>query len=978
MRIAVIILTLGLILWGLSSVLSGTGEQATILDEPIPVGQPENLDISRAACTLKKHNDTLGGFWSGYADGIRTVTYFDPEAICGSPAYPYEIQDFAFTLVDAGGYQWPVTVDVVIYDAQLTDAPCNAPGEELCRYTLTCDEATFSFPNVGLVSFGSPCCVNRPFYIGLEYNDPGAGPFPSVAFDTKVPTDTCDNYQFYSDATWYEWADFWSPPGPGNPIFWVYGETESVVCQDQEAIIYTLETLHDNYETLLGTRVSVMGYYSGAEDNMLVSDFSEYLADEPMSPKGEMLFTTDTLADSMDLALVVATGYLLAEADPFPYYVDDTVTLKMYVNTVDKILEPAPVPSEAFEEGYFDQRDVDLVCDSCKFAILISGGVNATNNHARYWNNLAMLYQHKITNENYCPGNIKVLYYKGTSKNTAQIPQANVDSCTQAEIEKAHNEIASKIAACSAAGKKSTLQKLVTNHGSPSGINLLGNNKLDGGTFRSYQQRCIDSCCAFLFDEMVQCYGGNEADSMKTIDDKDKTEIHVNSAAGNVVHYSTATFATFLKTKIDSLAAGHTYDQSVAWAAEAYQHHLDSLIQAWEAWITNARAWLMANPPTGTLADTLRNRVIRDTLNNRNRIANTTAGQNSSQGRSNIWVRHQMKSYCQWKQIIVPKGGQLCLEFDGIFVHCGNVTVYKDSVDGEHVLKNKVAVWNWNIPGSPGYQSGNEKRYINGDTAQSTSFWIHNDDGSYTLSAQVRTDRPDPESPSNPDEFAGWSLGGTDSRSGEVGQIQTEIVEMNLVNQPGVMLNNMPQLLGGCGTPIVEANHFIPYTTPWHAAMEVRVVVNNVLNPGPLNIFVSHASNPSGTVNITAPGVYTFDCGSIAISNPSGDLQTVQLDAGFTGGCFEIDSWALRSTALDVSGCCDMPGDFTNDGTVDIGDLTATVDYMFAGGAGPVCFEEGDMNGDCSLDITDLTYRVDWMFGGGPGPVECHVCTGTR
>jgi len=75
-----------------------------------------------------------------------------------------------------------------------------------------------------------------------------------------------------------------------------------------------------------------------------------------------------------------------------------------------------------------------------------------------------------------------------------------------------------------------------------------------------------------------------------------------------------------------------------------------------------------------------------------------------------------------------------------------------------------------------------------------------------------------------------------------------------------------------------------------------------------------------------------------------------------------------------ASFCCDMPGDFNNDGSVDISDLTAQVDYMFNGGAGPVCFEEGDHNGDCSLDISDLTYLVDYFFSGGPAPVPCNDC----
>ena len=69
------------------------------------------------------------------------------------------------------------------------------------------------------------------------------------------------------------------------------------------------------------------------------------------------------------------------------------------------------------------------------------------------------------------------------------------------------------------------------------------------------------------------------------------------------------------------------------------------------------------------------------------------------------------------------------------------------------------------------------------------------------------------------------------------------------------------------------------------------------------------------------------------------------------------------------AGCCNLPGDFNDDGSVDISDLTAMVDFMFGGGPAAVCADEADVNGDNGIDISDLTYRVDFMFGGGPAPI---------
>jgi hypothetical protein len=88
-----------------------------------------------------------------------------------------------------------------------------------------------------------------------------------------------------------------------------------------------------------------------------------------------------------------------------------------------------------------------------------------------------------------------------------------------------------------------------------------------------------------------------------------------------------------------------------------------------------------------------------------------------------------------------------------------------------------------------------------------------------------------------------------------------------------------------------------------------------------------------------------------------------------------IDAMGFFETYLmHEEGCCLNPGDANHDASVDISDLTYYVDYMFAGGPGPVCTEEFDNNSDCSIDISDLTYYVDYMFAGGPGPQECHNC----
>jgi hypothetical protein len=70
-------------------------------------------------------------------------------------------------------------------------------------------------------------------------------------------------------------------------------------------------------------------------------------------------------------------------------------------------------------------------------------------------------------------------------------------------------------------------------------------------------------------------------------------------------------------------------------------------------------------------------------------------------------------------------------------------------------------------------------------------------------------------------------------------------------------------------------------------------------------------------------------------------------------------------------GCCDKRGDVDNTGSIDVGDLTYLVAYLFQGGPPPPCEDEGDVDGTGSIDVGDLTYLVAYLFQGGPPPPGC-------
>jgi len=226
----------------------------------VPSDQTANLPEFKsitAECTLFKHivDDSVLAYNSTYDSGQATVAYFDPLE-CGATAYPFEVTALSFTMLDPNDlydpreFKWPVQVEVVLYDLLSLDS-CFGPGTELCRVPVVCDSATYAHPNVGTVSFPVPCCVERPFFIGIEYTDPGPGLLPSVMFDYHSEPALCHIMQFYC-GEWYGWYYYWPDP-PGYPFFWVHGETESLNCcgdSDADSICADVDNCPMTYNPL--------------------------------------------------------------------------------------------------------------------------------------------------------------------------------------------------------------------------------------------------------------------------------------------------------------------------------------------------------------------------------------------------------------------------------------------------------------------------------------------------------------------------------------------------------------------------------------------------------------------------------------------------------------------------------------------------------------------------------------------------------
>jgi len=72
-------------------------------------------------------------------------------------------------------------------------------------------------------------------------------------------------------------------------------------------------------------------------------------------------------------------------------------------------------------------------------------------------------------------------------------------------------------------------------------------------------------------------------------------------------------------------------------------------------------------------------------------------------------------------------------------------------------------------------------------------------------------------------------------------------------------------------------------------------------------------------------------------------------------------------------GCCVTAGDYDNNGSFNIADVTAGIARIFSGGAAPSCQDQADYDSSGAFNIADVTAGIARIFSGG-GPPVCGPC----
>ncbi len=937
--------------------VADAGATADLLPQPMDLLSPSYRPAA-APCSLYNNNKTAIAYLSTIEPGDRFASYLNPVNCGGTEDFPMAIYWISLPLYHFEGVHWPVGATVQIYEKAGLDS-CSGPGELLYSQSCLLDSASFCAPHVGVVTLPDPVCVTGPFYVVVEFNGSTPQPYPSVLFDTQIPADPCLNWVYRGG--WVPWNVFWASPGAGNFMIWVDGYSNSDVCGADEPEIQSIASLYANWPTLVGTRVTTIGYCTDSADAKLVSDYADYLKNEPM-PVHSSLGLVGPSPDSSNWSdLCEVTGYLMAERNGTPYYVDDSVRLTLYPSKWTRILQSPAFPGAEWDTVFPDAHDPDT--NWGYFGLMVGGGVDESNNHARYWNDLVKLYEREFYFAQAPAENLFVLYGDGISRDTGKIPQARVDSLTVGELQAAFGRLSHGVATRIRAGQLNDVHMYIGGQGSNQGILTLGGQPFTAAQLRAGVQAVIDSGCRQIHMDFAGAYAGALAESLKTVNDRGAAFLKVGSAAGSDLSYSSSILSPYFDANIDSLLVGGWYGGTQTDAAFAYVVFMDSLAQSWSRSLDSTRIWLSAHPP-GTVSDSVRAKIVADSLSITSSRAELGTILASTTGRPRLWWSLHHTEFNRWMAVCAPPGGQVVLTFSGDTLYSGDVTVYKDTVHGTGWNPRKAAVWKLNIPGSKGYQSGNERRVINADNSATTVYWLVNDSRHFDMVADILTDQPNGESGSNGDQGAGFSLGHSDNSSSEFG-MGPYWGHHNVYNPelPGVFMDTFPHDLPSAE---IYVYYDIPSQNQFWTDMEFWVSISSVTTPGPLNMTVSGADVENFAIPITGPGVYTFPVGSI-----SGIGQHL---VGFwpTSGWMEFDSWALRSRISDPSTCCiGMTGNVDEAGIVDLSDLSMLVIYLTGGMPSLPCTEEANINGLGIVDLSDLSLLISYLTGGGAVLPSC-------
>jgi hypothetical protein len=643
--------------------------------------------------------------------------------------------------------------------------------------------------------------------------------------------------------------------------------------------LYTIPALYANRTALIGHTIRLLAQTTSPSESLLVHSYGRAMLTQEFPDSFVVKMTAYQPVEERG-ATIIATG--VVGEDPLEFSTQN-LTFAMSTYTVELSGFPAP-PTEA--EGVLE---AEADCGNCKYAVLISGGINKKKNWPGFWKDLVRAYNF-VKAQGVCDDNIKVFYFNGIAPDGAIT--AEVRAATRAGITAHIAGLAPAIEACKNANKPSELWVIVSDHGSPGGnislqqiVEGFPTEVLTPAQLVGALQPVIDKGLGRLEVRLAQCFAGITLEALEGLVPKD-CNIRIATAAGrNDCSWFYIDDGSFWLKKI---LTGNGIEEEIRAGNAAYDAETDVVI----AEMQRERAAFQARMnAAGSPTELEYWRDLRD-----HKDAEIATYQ-SARGKQRWFRSIAFKRHCEWASLQVTPGGRIDLTFTGLRGNCGNATVYRKFAVNRLV---KLVRWNWNVPGSTGFRIGNDRRALIAPVNGLGIYWFHNDDGKFRLEA--RSTNPAGSAPAlasgqleqvetaedgdNPELYAGFTMGGDDSTSAEFGNVVAPLV--TVVDSAGLDLSTLPQRLGTGGAGSIAMGFSIARQNQWWDDTEVALTVLSG-TPGSLRVQCTSADSGDVTIAIPQPGQYTAHLGAIAGTGS----RTLTLSA--LSGSMELDVWELRS-----------------------------------------------------------------------------------
>jgi hypothetical protein len=639
--------------------------------------------------------------------------------------------------------------------------------------------------------------------------------------------------------------------------------------------VYRIPEIYANIDLLDGTVITVEAHGTNDEAGILVDDAGIWELNERMPPNFYLTVADFYLPPEFwDGVLLQVTGRVTLDPTGEP---GENILISE-LNAPGPLLAPGGSPSLTLWRPA--AWVPSATCDNCKFAILISGGINAGNNNQDYWEDLNDFYCYKRANE-WCENRTKVFYYKGTRRDN-RIPTAVVDSAKKSLIQAHITAISSQIAQCVRDGECPQMEIMVTNHGkhrtgaaNRGGINLLDNNVLYPTDFTAMMQTLVDSGLCVLDAEFGQCYGGQMVDSLRANLNAKQCNVTAASATDDA-HTTTSKriiggYNRWLNPKVCSLYNGGTIQEAIRHANRTY----DSVMVKWANWRGDWSEFYRARGGAGDAA----------------RATSARAGSTAAMtglGKGQYFRAFQCTTRCHAETLQVKPGGRITLTWSGDAASCGNAEILcQDTSDGEF---RRAASWNWNVPGSSGFEAGNNTRQLTSDSSHTGLYVLHSRTLiPFNIKATSQNPPISTTDPSNPETFSGFSVGWRSGNSDEFGNIVALLHGLPDADADGFSLGTSPKIIGPSGVQILVVGFEVVQENFWWESMELYFTIVNAPPGAELSYSCPDCEVPNGTVTLSGgPEGVLFNVGSINIAGSHSLTITSASD-------IELDCWGLES-----------------------------------------------------------------------------------